>query len=162
MERGRKLESKQYKSAQNIEKCFSGEGQLNTTLSANGNKRIRAFIPDEDGYAGWVTNSSYVGIVELIYEGKAKYIAERHFPNAKGKPTYLWELNPETEELWISRQDGEGDTPQLNIPILADSEHVGYFLSLTQDMAYAYSFNDYELKATHDSDIYTFKLEDLQ
>lgn len=159
--REKSTERKKEEATKNIEKCFSDEGQLTITQSSNGNDRVRAFIPDEDGYAGWVENASYIGIVKVAHDGKDKYLAERHFPHSKGKRTYLWEFTPETGELLVSRQDGEGDTPQFDLPIPADTEYEGYFLRLTQDMATAYRYNDYEVDSFR-QDSYTFKLDDLQ
>lgn len=159
--REKSSERKKEEATQNIEKCFSDEGRLSVTQSPSRNDRVRAFIPDEDGYAGWVENASYTGIVKVTHEGKNKYLAERHFPHGEGKPTYLWEFTPETGELLVSRQDGEGDTPQFDLPVPADAEHEGYFLRLTQDMSTADSFNDYEVDSFR-QDRYTFKLDDLQ
>ncbi len=154
-------ERKKEEAVQNIEKCFSDEGQLLATQSPSGNDRVRAYIPDEDAYAGYTENSSYIGIVKVTHEGKDRYLAERHFPHRKGQPTYLWEFTPETGELLVSRQDGDGDTAQFNLPITADAEHEGYFLGLTQDMAAAYRFNDYAANRITQSR-YTYQLDDLR
>lgn len=159
--REKTAERKKEEATQNIEKCFSHEGRLLVTQSPNGNDRVRACIPDEDAYTGWIENSSINGIVKVTHEGKDKYLAEQHFPYRKVKLTYLWEFTPETGDLLVLRQDGEGDTLQFDVATPADAKHEGYFLRLSKDMANARQWNDYEVD-DYDRDRYTFQLDDLR
>lgn len=149
--------------ARNLERCFDPDrsDRLPITHSRRGNPRVRAHIPDEDGYAGWVENASYVGVARIVGESGPTYVAERHFPYASGRPTYLWEFTPATGELYLVRRDGDATTEQLDIALPADPEHEGYFLALTRDMATAYHFNDYEHRLSLPQQ-YSFELEDLQ
>jgi hypothetical protein len=102
-----------------------------------------------------------VGIVKVDMEdGTTKYLAERHFPYTRNKPTYLWEFTPIDGRLLITRQDGDGEEPQFDMPVVADADHEGYFLSLTQDMAGAWSFNDWENRFSDNK--YDFLLDDLK
>ena len=154
-------ETKREEAQRHLDKIFSGNTELSVTSSSNNNSRVRAHIPDEDGYAVWIEDSSHVGIVKIDMEdGTTKYLAERHFPHKSDKPTYLWEFTPEDGKLLITRQDGDGEEPQFDMPVVADADHEGYFLRLTQDMVGAWSFDDWENRFS--SEKYNFLLDDLK
>lgn len=129
-------EQKFAEATRNLEECLSGKSELQVTRSAAGEPRVRAFIPDEDGYAGWIENASYVGAARVAYDDTIKYVAERHFPHQQGKPTYLWEFTPSSNELLLTIDSEAGDA--LDIAFKADADQQGYFLRLTQDLRHSW------------------------
>lgn len=153
-------ERKVGEAAANLAKCFSDESKLRVTQSAAGNERIRAFIPDEDGYAGWLENAYYAGVAFVNHNGERKYLAEQHFPHQRSKPTYFWEFSLDTGSITFIRTEGTEATPTLDLPITADEDHESYFLRLTKDLAHAYRFNDYENKLPGEQ--YDFVLDELR
>lgn len=157
-------ETRLREAATNLQNLFSGNTRLTITESRRGNERVRTFIPDEDGYAGWTENASFLGVVQVNENGKTKYKAERHFPYQSRKRTYFWDFDPDTKELLVSFQDGGGSTPQFDLQERADDEYTGYFWVLASDVANTYGFNDleHERMLLPSTAQYTFQLEDLQ
>lgn len=147
---------------ENIETAFS-RSALRTTTSPQGNERVRAYLIDEDGYCGWTEHNNFAGIVKLIRDEQDVYIAEQHYPNLEGKPTYIWEFIPDADELRVSRQDGDESEPQFDLPVDAEEQQWKQFIQLTKDIRYAYPFHDYEAKINEEvSSSYSFKLDELR
>lgn len=148
--------------ANNIIRIMAGESQLPLTHSAQGDKRVRASIPDEDGYAGWIENTQYIGLAEVADIRPIRYVAEQHYPYAHkaGKPTYTWQFTPETDELFVNKVETTLEQPALPVSIPADAEHTGYFVRLTKDLLSAYESSDYD--TGYDNAKYNFTVPELQ
>lgn len=156
------IESKLGEAALNIDKIFAGESELTITISARGELRVRADIPDEDAYMAYIENSSFVGLAQAAGSALVRYVAERHFPHKHhaGKPTYQWEFTPATNELTVKRYETAREDRVLDMPIPADNEHAGYFLQLTRELLHGWRGNDYENR--FGSTNYAFDLTELQ
>lgn len=153
-------EQKVGEAAANLARCLGGQTELTVTKSTLGNDRIRAFIPDEDGYAAWIENAYYAGVALVQHNGARKYVAEQHYPHKRSKPTYFWEFNLDSGEITFMRTEGGEATAPLELPMAADDDHEAYFLRLTKDLAHAYRFNDYEKRLPGEH--YDFMLDDLR
>ncbi|HEX8182486.1 MAG TPA: hypothetical protein VF575_02680 [Candidatus Saccharimonadales bacterium] len=149
--------------AENIRRIFAGEGQIPVTQSAEGNNRVRAFIPDEDGYAGWTEHNKFLGLVEIAGSEPQKYQAEQHYPNLSdlGNPTYTWDFKPDNHELTVSIVQTVNNNPPLDIGIPADDKQVELFLGSTRQLLRARPYNDYEFRRLG-ADEHAFEHPDLK
>lgn len=151
-------EEKVAQAAENISRCFMGETELRVTTSSEGNQRVRAYIPDEDGYVGWVENAAFTGVARINRDSVEFYVAEWHFPSRSDTPTYLFELNTLSGELMMAYC--RSNQPQFDLPVPADAKHKGYFLTLSRDLLHAHRTSDYELDV-YRRNKYTFKTQAL-
>ena len=143
-----------------VQEIFEGSSELQITESAAGDRRVRAFVPDEDGYAGWIENASWIGLAEAAESPPQTYVAERYFPNQQGKPVYLWKCTPTLGELGLRTYHTTDVTAALDIYTLADDRQLGYFHNLVSELRHAFRGEDYERRWSGTD--YQYVLPELQ
>lgn len=157
LERKIMLEKRLEEARESLQDIFEGKTRLILTEAADSTPRVRAFIPDEDGYAGWLDGAMFVGASKVQHNGEDKYVVETHFPYGKDRRTYFWEFNPDNSELFVKITSGDVDG--LDLFAAATDDEKGYFASQVSELARSYSFNDYEHRNYHND--YSFQLPQL-
>ena len=156
-------DQKLHEASEFIANLFDEDAQLEITESAKGDRRVRAYIPDEDASVGYIEDSSYIGLAEVAGSEPPKYVAERHYPNAHraGKPTFTWEFTPENDELLMQYiKTARADEPVLDLPAVADESGAEDFWQAAHELRIALPYEDYEKRRSED--IYDFTLPELQ
>jgi hypothetical protein len=160
--RSQPINEKLAEAAGRIASLFDGSLSIPVTESAKGDKRVRAYILDEDGDLGYVEDAYYVGVAQKVGDEPVTYVAEQHYPYAHGagRPTFFWKFKPALRQLMVQKVETAAEHPALDIEVEADNEYTSYFLAMLQDTRNIFRRVNYESRLPGKE--YQFELPELQ